>query len=222
MFFKKKEEKDGLPDLPAFPLDGFSSKKPVRPEIKELDGTFGRPIVPKEDLENSELEDEVSAERHSLPSFPDSPMGKGFSQSAIRDAVSDKDKELEEQSELPELPDVDETPNIKEIVERPIRFKEVESEELYKPTKIMEVPKRREEFKPVERNQDIFVKLDKFKAGRKSLLEVKERMNEIDFLLKKIRETKMREEQELAGWESELNAIKDKIKDVTENIFEKV
>ena len=31
----------------------------------------------------------------------------------------------------------------------------------------------------------------------------------------------MREEQELSGWESELTNIKTKIKDVTQNIFEK-
>ena len=40
-------------------------------------------------------------------------------------------------------------------------------------------------------------------------------------LLKKIRETKLREEQEMNAWDRELNTIREKLKDVTGNIFEK-
>jgi hypothetical protein len=183
-----------------------------------LDGTFGKiSSITKDTLEEKEvLDEEITSERHALPSFPDSPTAKGFSQSAIRSAVDDSG------SDLPELPEIDEAPKVKEIEEKPLKFKTVESEPMYHPASIKEIPKKREEFKPAEKNQDIYVKLDKFRTGRKSLGEVKTRLSEIDSLLKKIRETKMREEQELSGWESELNFIKDRLKDVTENIFEKV
>lgn len=217
MFFKKKEEKDSLPDLPPMPIESFQPKRPERIEVKGLDGTFGKiSSIKKDEIEEKEvLDEEITNERHALPSFPDSPTSKGFSQSAIRNAVDDSG------SDLPELPEIDEVPKIKEIEEKPLKFKTIEAEAMYNPTSIREIPKKREEFKPAEKNQDIYVKLDKFRAGRKSLGEVKTRLSEIDSLLKKIRETKMREEQELSGWESELNFIKDRLKDVTENIFEK-
>lgn len=217
MFFKKKEEKEGLPDLPMLPLEGFSSKKSTKLEVKGLDGTFGKFSSDKDEGTDAstELEDEVVIERHALPSFPDSPMGKSFSQSVIRDAVSDED------SQLPELPEIDGSLRVKEIEEKPVKIKSIDADELYRATQLVAAPRKVEEFRPIERNNDIFVKLDKFKSGRKSLGEVKERLNEIDFLLKRIRETKMREEQELVGWESELNFIKSKLKEVTENIFEK-
>ena len=44
----------------------------------------------------------------------------------------------------------------------------------------------------------------------------------MDELLKKIREIKLREEQELTTWEKEINNAKSRIKDVHENIFEKI
>jgi len=197
MFFKKKEDKGRLPDLPPLPADSFAIRKPERTGI----------------LNDFSLDSEQEKqERHSLPSFPDSLMRKGFSQSAIKDAVGQNQR-----SELPELPDD------AEIVkkEREAEKKEwAEDEGLYSPSEIIEIP--RKAGNGVEKNQDIFVKLDKFKNGKKSLNEMRERIDEIDGLFKRIREVKMREEQELAGWEAEINFVKDRLKQVTENIFEKV
>ncbi len=61
------------------------------------------------------------------------------------------------------------------------------------------------------------------KRRKKKLFEkkVQEKMEDIDELVKKIREVKMREEQELGSWENDLINIKSRIKDVSENIFEK-
>ena len=52
--------------------------------------------------------------------------------------------------------------------------------------------------------------------------DIEKKVTEIDELLRKIRETKLREEQELVGWEKELTSIKSNLQGVTENIFEKV
>ena len=72
------------------------------------------------------------------------------------------------------------------------------------------------------KNADIFVKLDKFYSARKSLMDAQRKVGEINELLRKIRETKMREEQELTGWEKELMAIKSRINEIDINLFEKV
>ena len=69
---------------------------------------------------------------------------------------------------------------------------------------------------------DVFIKIDKFHSARSALTEVKVKLNEIDNLIKKIRETKMREEQEIAVWERDMEQIKARMRDVTTNIFEKI
>ena len=218
MFFNKKDEKGRLPDLPPLPVNDFLLKKPEKVDARDL-----RDVL-KQDIQRDSLDED--SEKHALPSFPDSPNEKGFSQSVIKDAVGES--QLSELPELPELPvekesvtgtGIDESVVGVQKIEPKKNFKTIESDsEMYSSSRIM-VPKKIE---VKEKNQDIFVKLDKFRAGKKSLNEVKMRLDEIDLLFKKIREIKMREEQELAGWENEVNFIKDRLKDVTENIFEKV
>ena len=68
---------------------------------------------------------------------------------------------------------------------------------------------------------DVFVKIEKFKTAKKSLEVAKEKLEDVEDLLRKIRETKNREEHELSSWEKELSAVKARVRDVTENIFEK-
>ena len=49
----------------------------------------------------------------------------------------------------------------------------------------------------------------------------KDQLDQIEDLLKKIRDIKMREEQELEVWEKELLTAKARIQEVGVNIFEK-
>jgi hypothetical protein len=243
MFFKKKD--DGkLPDLPPLSVED------PRMNVKKL---ISRPMLPGlDDLSHitrvSGAESSAESEKHSLPTFPDSPMQKGFSQAAIKDAIIEKE---DAGAGLPELPDekewdaktkeewpcepeepeevLDERNEVSEtrgyVPEK--RIKVVESNESYRsvvrelPVREPEVKEVREVFRPAKKNEDIFVRIDKFRSARKSLNDAKMGMQEIDNLLKKIRETKMREEQELTAWEQEMTAIKTRLKDVTENIFEK-
>ena len=205
MFWSKKENKRSLPDLP--PLNG--------PMIAlEADGRFDFGEVGK----------------HELPSFPDSTNSKGFSQAAIKDAVSDS----EEDSIFPESSDN--------------RARTVEMEEwtpsMAKSTQVREIPEfsserslssniglgeppsrnfgRMQEIQRGSKNNDIFVKLDKFYSARKALIDAQTKLENIDQLLRKIREVKMREEQELMGWEKDLMNIKARINDVSMGLFEKV
>lgn len=172
MFWTKKEEKS-LPDLPPIKED-FTPMKPEKAEA-EL------PEAPESD---------EMPENHPLPSFPDSPIKRGFSQTMIKEAVEP------EKSFFPEAPE--ETP-----------FKEE-----WKP----------KQFKPKEEQKvgDIFVKIERFNTARKALQNAKEKLDEMDALLKKMRETRTDEEKEFSDWEKEVEAVKSKVEDVTKNIFEKL
>ena len=68
---------------------------------------------------------------------------------------------------------------------------------------------------------DIFIRIDKFHSAKKSLFELQTKLEEIDQMIKKIRDIKMREEQELSSWEADLTHVKARIQDISTNIFEK-
>lgn len=116
--------------------------------------------------------------KQGLPSFPDSPMQRGFSQSAIKDAIG---------------------PSIR-----------------------MEEPSTPEKCTPPQIESDVFVKLDRFHAAKKSIQATKEKLEEITSLLHKIRETTLREEAQITLWEKEILSVKARIKEVSENIFDRV
>jgi hypothetical protein len=212
MFWSKKEDEEGLPDLPISPR--------MTQGIKRGDD-FGRlPFSSEEEI-------------HSLPSFPDSPTDKGFSQSAIKDAVTTEE-------ELPSLPEFgDEDIENLASVDRP---QDSEMEE-WRPRPLPEPLEWKPKNLPVTRgsrhikeeivrpsldhvarnvpDKPIFIKLDKFKSARNSLEVVKQKVDEIEDLLKTIREVKRKEDSELSAWENEMESIKTRINHVTNELFEK-
>lgn len=208
------------------------------PDLPPIDPAF----LPSRRLRNPfEEENKVN----SLPTFPDTPSHNSFSQTAIKDAVS-SDMPGEQ---LPELPKLSETiPS--SINEKNKNFKTMEMEE-WEPesvpedsNKIPEIPESPMPLQqsmprtfqspqpkqiqspqsqvPENKNKDIFVKIEKFRNVRKTLSDVKDKLEEIDSLLQKIRETKMREEQELSAWEKEMANSKARVQSVISDIFEKV
>ncbi len=214
MFWDKKENAKGLPDLPPMKFT---------PPLQEKNMT-------------TEHEDN---EKHGLPSFPDSPMQKGFSQSAIKDAITHESTEdnlvgqpLPTINSAIKTVEVDEWSPQQPIPSPPVMRRVSEMS-----------PQMRQEVSPAtdmqtfsipnaspvstriaraSKNSDIFIKIDKFYSAKKALEATSHKLDEIDTVLHKIRETKMREEQELATWEKDLATIKMRIKEVTETIFEKI
>ncbi len=240
MLWGKKEDKRLLPDLPPLrsPQTGI--------KMEGYEDTH---------LEENE-EDENLNEKHELPSFPDSLNNKGFSQAAIKDAVSSNidnsginpplkypasNGELErifpESSPKYQAIEMEEwNPGVKKISMSPGPMANVDNnytpsmasslsipnEKLQEPPEGFVFEKREEIPSRTAKNNDIFVKLDKFYSARKALFDTQGKLQEIDALLRKIRETKLREEQELSSWENELASIKNKINDVAINLFEKI
>ena len=218
MLWGKKEEKGTLPDLP-----------PLRKSNFEIGQQHNREIaLPRED----ESVDEELPQKQGFPSFPDSMNEKGFSQAAIKDAVDsdygDENFSVEKKpAEMAPMKYLDSHTSQK--------YKAVEMEE-WTPsntdrqsfeTKLPEPPivdfsRAIPEIQRTQKNADIFVKLDKFYSARKALIEAQQKMGDVDELLKRIRENKMREEQELIAWEKELMNVKARINDVNVTIFEKV
>jgi len=240
MLFGKKGDKKKLPDLPP-PKGPFGS-------IGHIGG-----------IDRSSLFDEDASE-NSLPSFPDSPGHNDFSQAIIKDAVSNKYDEGEEDvdegreddsktmkmeewkpsnfkanlprgkknfelKEEPEEEEIEESEDKEEEKDEENVADEVE-EEIEEPPKFV-----KREYRPIKdekvdgeerMNKDIFVKIDKFYSARKSLQEIRGKFEEMNELIRKIREIKLREEQELSMWEKEMGHVKSRIQHVTENIFEKI
>lgn len=194
---KEKEDEKRLPDLPS-PRSAMSNER------------IGLPPF--------EGDEESDNERHVLPAFPDSPTHNRFSQAVIKDAVSHSE----------ETTDSDEKKD----------FKIVEMEE-WKPSlrdenSVVEPERRMLEFnekmpmlegtggmKMREKHTDVFVRLDKFHSAKKSLVEIKNKLEEIDDMMRKIRETKLREEQELSAWERDILHTKARLEEITKDIFEK-
>ena len=150
--------------------------------------------------------EEEDKESHSLPSFPDSPFQKGFAQSAIKDAVEDNN-----------LPSVPKSKSLPEIPGPPHH----EHREMPLPSITDNQLEEQKEFHE-HHHSDVFIKIDKFKSAKKSLETTKEKLSEVEEIMKKLRETTTREEAHLNSWEKELDTVRNKVREISENIFEKV
>jgi uncharacterized protein YlxW (UPF0749 family) len=145
-------------------------------------------------------------EEKSLPELP--PMRPSFGT-----FKEEEESETVERSSLPSFPETK-----REEAEMPPRFKAPKARE------VEEMPPKRmtSEIKFPAKTEDVYVKIDRFHTARKSLNGARDKLAVIEELMRKIRETRMREEQELASWEKDIDSVKTKVEDVTKNIFEKV
>ncbi|MFH0831313.1 MAG: hypothetical protein V1886_00385 [archaeon] len=150
-----------------------------------------------------------------------------------------------ERFELPELPSFSEMQQIKDAI-KPVEMQQMQFQPVQQQMPIMQ---RREEERPsimssrivtqeisepisirTEQEQDrgmrlkepIFVKIDKFKDALANFEIIKEKLVDVDILLKKIKETKAKEQEELDSWEKEVDEIKDKIKGIDEKLFSRI
>ena len=188
MFWDKKD-KNKLPDLPSSP-----STLPIR-------------------MPGNENEDEESHEIHKLPSFPDSPMNKGFSQSAIKDAVNtEEQEEVEDNSQG--------LGNFKIVEMEEWSPEPVKSSKMQTFPVVPSPPLTSKSMSSISKQKEIYIKIDKFNSARRSIEFIGEKINQIDNLLKRVREVKLREEQELTGWEKELAVLRSRIKEINSTIFE--
>lgn len=138
-----------------------------------------------------------------LPSFPSSSLGEKFSRNAIKDAVAGE-KEVEEDYEADDFDFEEEEQMMPKSSPKRI------------PSEFLEASKK------VKSNEPVFIRLDKFEESMKTFEKAKEKIGEINSLLKDIKKLKDEEERELLAWETEIQKIKDQIEKVDQEIFSKI
>lgn len=91
----------------------------------------------------------------------------------------------------------------------------------------MDFPKRRVlelnaeiENKPVTKSMDpIYVRIDRFQSSKKNFDKIKEKVIDVEKVLRKIKEVKAREESELDGWSMEIAKLKSRLSEIDSDIF---
>lgn len=73
----------------------------------------------------------------------------------------------------------------------------------------------------VKNAEPIYVRLDKFETSLQAIGEIKRKIAEVEGILKKTKEIKQKEEQELEAWEKEVHIIKSRIDAIDKDIFNK-
>ena len=74
----------------------------------------------------------------------------------------------------------------------------------------------------IKKPEPIYIRLDKFDTTNETLKEAKNKIRKIEDLLKKIKETKKKEEIELEEWEKEIYIIKTKLDFIDKDVFNKL
>ncbi len=197
LFSKKKEDKKeeipSLPELPEFP------EFPSLPDIQKSGKTEK---IPK------------------LPTYPNNSFGRKFSQNAIKEAVSgenegdgvfDADEFGENKSWMMHEPP-------RKALTREVNYPDLEEDE-----ETEEIP---QEFhraaRIVRKAEPVFVRLDKFEESLSLFQKIKEKISNIEKLLKDIKTVKQQEEAELESWENEINTIKQQIEQIDKDVFSKI
>jgi len=203
--FSKKEE---VPRIPTFP---------TLPELPKLEQP-----EPKKELPE-------------LPSFPVNHRNDNFNQEMVKSAVADTpssgENEVYEQSKF--LPVIEEAPEVESIIPPkhslqdsipsppvmpsiPTIHKQLPRPELQRPTiPTPPIPTQHQ-------SEPIFVRIDKFQAAQKNFETIKDKVNEIESVLRKIKDVKSQEEEELNGWTKDVEKIKSRLAEINDGIFNQI
>lgn len=228
MLFGKKERKKRLPDLPS---SGARSGLGIHAPAPERED-HSLPAFPDSpahnDFSQAAIKDAVGDEKYEddQEEYPESGYhpAQPESHAGGEEKVGGLEKENIKIVEMEEW-----QPSVRDKEEEPRLPEEHHSYGIPQPPKstpppvnvMPEVPAE-PVARPPSKVPDVFVKIDKFHSAKRALSEVKDKLGEIDELIKKIRETKLREDQEIVAWEKDMEHIKARMRDVTESIFEKV
>lgn len=144
-------------------------------------------------------------------------------------------KEEKKDNLLPELPDMPKLPELPEEKEE----KAIPAFPKMSPTTgmaaikstILEPQEKRtmelgsfsqHSFSKTSEKEPIYIRLDKFKEASKNFETIQHKLMEIETSFRKLKEIKEKEDQELLGWETELQELKSRIGSIDISLFNKL
>jgi hypothetical protein len=202
--FGKKESKESVPKLPELP------KLPRLPTNSHADYQTGFNLHEEEiPVREFPTMEKYSQEIHELPTFPANNFNDKFSQNSIKSAISGRNEEMPYVEELEDY----------EIDSEPME-KEPELKKILPPIPKTK-PQAPEKQKP-QSDEPVFIRIDKFEESLKIFDKVKEKISEIEHLLKETKELKEKENEELSNWEEEVQKLKMHIEKVDKDVFSKI
>ena len=71
-------------------------------------------------------------------------------------------------------------------------------------------------------NKPIFIRIDKFQYAQKNFENIKDKVKEIESVIRKIKDVKSQEETELKGWTEDVEQIKSRLTEIDNGIFEQI
>ncbi len=205
--FKKKEEVPKIPTSPSLP------SLPSLPPIAEEQS--------KKDLPG-------------LPSFPTNSKNENLNQEMVKSAVSDMPSSGEKEMHM-ETPEgfhaIEELKGESMIPPKPSAQSSIPElpKSIVPTSQKLEPPKTQAPSVPVhlsqvatqapKQNEPIFVRIDKFQVAQKNFEEIKSKITEIELVLKKIKDVKSQEEEELKGWTEDIEKLKSRLMEIDSDIF---
>jgi len=199
---KQPAEMSRLPELPRLP----------NAKLPELPNSSPQPEIPSmTDLPEIPEDNDMREHATQLPTFPAGQTGDNFSQNSIKNAVTGRTEQLPPMTGPTDDYEVSHEPIQKEPeVERRIVPREPN------PPQLTQAQPRTHSDEP------IYIRIDKFEESLKVFDKVKEKIHDIESLLKETKEIKEKEKKELNTWQEEIQKIKTQIEKVDKDIFSKV
>jgi len=202
-WFKKKEEQtieEEIPELPELPNpDEFSL-----PDLPNTSFNLDAKNMPQ------------------LPQLPELKTEGIIHPEVIKQEVMKPRKEMQKSQFRPV-----ETRQRQEPQFRPVETRQRQEPQLIRERQeIHEEPQEMPEITPTpiitKNSEPIYVRLDKFETSLHSIQEIKRKITEVENILKKTKEIKQKEEQELEIWEKEIHIIKSRVDAIDKTIFNKL
>jgi len=219
LFKKKKSEKENqppkLPPLPQTP--NFQSQNNQLAYPPEEQGQYSE--YPEEQYQDEGLQyppeeqGQYQDESSPLPAFPESNIGEQMNQNTIKDAVT-------EPIRAPQKTPLTKGKNTIEITgEEPQYQQNVPMmQEIKKSVTTPIKPTHR----TTARKEPLFIQLDKFENTIASFNQIKLQISEIETLLKSIKETRAKEQEDLNNWEEQIEQIRMRLDKIDQEIFSQI
>ncbi len=217
-------DENELPQLPKFPNnpigDKFTQntiKKAVAGEKEEM-GVFDAEDLPDEHMEMMQKPLTRKSFRKEYEEYEQSISGsnpeKKFSREYDEDMPDTEEVYERMISAIPTIPPMA-SPKAIEPPRKPVSSTPSTKS-------IISSEKHSTKTSPIKKAEPVFIRIDKFEESIKVFQDIKSQISEIEKLIKNTKEIKSKEEEELLSWEKEIQAIKNQVEKINQDIFSKV